>query len=47
MLYIFSTNRVKFEARTPKATNNKGQREYVAQGFLPITIMAVPRRSSY
>ena len=42
MLHVFSTNRVKLVARTPKTTNNKGQREYVAQWFLPITITAVP-----
>ena len=29
MLHVFSTNRVKLVARTPKAINNKGQREYI------------------
>ena len=29
MLHVFFINRVKLVARTPKATNNKGQREYI------------------
>ena len=33
MLHIFSTNRVKLVARTPKTTNNKGQREYIVYLF--------------
>ena len=29
MLHVFSTNRVKLVARTPKTTIKKGQREYI------------------
>ena len=37
MLHIFSTNRVKLEARTPKATINKGQREYLAFRYMTLS----------
>ena len=38
MLHIFSTNRVKFVARTPTATVKKRQREYVTV-FVIIILM--------
>jgi len=38
MLHVFSTNRVKLVARTPKATNNKGQREYIFALFMVLLI---------
>ena len=31
MLHVFSINRVKLVAHTPKVTDNKGQREYVTR----------------
>ena len=38
MLHVFSTNRVKLMARTPKAPNNKGQREYIFALFMVLLI---------
>ena len=38
MLHVFSTNQVKLMASTHKATNNKGQREYIFALFMVLLI---------
>ena len=44
MLHVFSTNRVKLVARTPKATNNKGQRGIsLPSGFLNFQVATLSR----